>query len=489
MSREPSDRIEQASAHTFNAALDTDRSMTSTPLSSLTGSLFSSDAMRSLFSAEECVQGMLDFEAALARAEAATGVIPANAAEPIRRQCKAGRIDFAALAKSSASAGNLAIPLVKQLTARVAESDKEAAKFVHWGATSQDAIDTGFMLQCRRALDLIDGELQQLAAALALLAQEHRDTPMIGRTWMQHALPVTFGLKAAGWLDGMHRHQERLAQLRQRVLALQFGGAAGTLASLGDAGLKVAEALAAELQLPLPAMPWHTQRDRVADIATTMGLLTGSLGKMARDISLLMQTEAAEAAEPAGAGRGGSSTMPHKRNPVACAAVLASAVRMPGLVATMLSGMVQEHERALGGWQAEWDTLPEILQLTAGALAQMRETIAGLSVDKERMRANIDMTRGLVMAEAVTLALGARLGKMEAHALVEAACHRAIAAGKDLKSVLALEPAITAIVPAGELDRLLDPSHYLGQSAAFTERVLDRHDQYRRRSATQTDKE
>jgi 3-carboxy-cis,cis-muconate cycloisomerase len=469
--------------------------MTSTPLSSLTGPLFSSDAMRTLFSAEGCVQGMLDFEAALARAEAATGVIPARVAEPIAQQCKVERIDLAALAQSSVSAGNLAIPLVKQLTSCVAESDKEAAKFVHWGATSQDAIDTGFMLQCRRALDLIDGEMQQLADALAVLAQAHRETPMIGRTWMQHALPVTFGLKAAGWLDGMHRHQERLGQLRQRVLVLQFGGAAGTLASLGDAGLQVAEALAAELRLPLPAMPWHTQRDRVAEIATVMGLLTGSLGKMARDISLLMQTDVAEAAEPAGAGRGGSSTMPHKRNPVACAAVLASAARMPGLVATMLAGMVQEHERALGGWQAEWDTLPDILQLTAGALAQMRETIAGLSVDKARMRANIGMTHGLVMAEAVTLALGAHLGRMEAHTLVEAACHKAIEAGKDLKAVLALEPAVTAIVSADELDRLLEPSHYLGQSTAFTDRVLDRHNQlnqhsqHERRTATTTDKE
>jgi 3-carboxy-cis,cis-muconate cycloisomerase len=449
--------------------------MTLTPLSGLTHALFSTEAMRTVFSAEACVQGMLDVEAALARAEAATGIIPASAAGPIAEQCKAERIDLDALASASAAAGNLAIPLVKQLTALVASSDKEAARFVHWGATSQDVIDTGLVLQLRKALDLVDTEVQRLADELALLAQRQRDTPMIGRTWMQHALPVTFGLKAAGWLDGMLRHQERLAQLRERVLVLQFGGAAGTLASLGDTGMRVSEALASEMRLSLPAMPWHTQRDRIAETATVMGMLIGSLGKMARDISLLMQTEVAEAAEPADQGRGGSSSMPHKRNPVACAAVLTAATRAPGLVATVLAGMVQEQERALGGWQAEWDSLPELFLLTAGALFHMNDTIAGLTVDAERMRANIGATHGLVMTEAVTLALGAQLGRLEAHKLVEAACRRALSQQADLKSALAQDPAINGVLSAEDLDRLLDPSHYLGQSAAFVDRVLDRH--------------
>jgi 3-carboxy-cis,cis-muconate cycloisomerase len=449
--------------------------MTLTPLSGLTHALFSTEAMRRLFSAEACVQGMLDVEAALARAEAATGIIPASAAGPIAGQCRADRIDLEALASASAAAGNLAIPLVKQLTAMVASSDSEAAKFVHWGATSQDIIDTGLVLQLRQALELVDTELQRLADALAALAQRHRDTPMIGRTWMQHALPVTFGLKAAGWLDGVLRHRERMAQLRRRVLVLQFGGAAGTLASLGDAGMRVSEALAEELQLSLPAIPWHTQRDRIAETAAAMGMLIGSLGKMARDISLLMQTEVAEAAEPAGEGRGGSSTMPHKRNPVACAAVLTAATRAPGLVATVLAGMVQEQERALGGWQAEWDSLPELFLLAAGALYHMNDTIAGLSVDADRMRANIDATHGLVMAEAVTLALGTQLGRLEAHKLVEAACRRAISRREDLQTALAQDPAISGILSAGELERLLDPSHYLGQSAAFVDRVLERY--------------
>jgi 3-carboxy-cis,cis-muconate cycloisomerase len=298
---------------------------------------------------------------------------------------------------------------------------------------------------------------------------------------MQHALPTTFGLKAAGWLDAMLRHQERLAELRARVLALQFGGAAGTLASLGDKGMQVASALAEDLRLALSDTPWHTQRDRVAEAAAALGMLTGTLGKMARDISLLMQTDVAEAAEPAAEGRGGSSTMPHKRNPVGCAAALTVAARAPALVSTMLTGMVQEHERALGGWQAEWDTLPEIVQLTAGALQQMRQVASGLTVDAARMRDNLNATHGQIMAEAVTLALGGKIGRMAAHQLVEQACHTAAKSGRHLRQVLALEPAIGAQLSSDELDRLLDPSNYLGQAAVFVDRVLETH---RRKAGT-----
>jgi 3-carboxy-cis,cis-muconate cycloisomerase len=331
------------------------------------------------------------------------------------------------------------------------------------------------ILQLRDALALVDTELTLLADALANLAMHHRDTLIVGRTWMQHALPTTLGLKAAGWLDAVQRHQERLTSVRSRALVLQFGGAAGTLASLGHSGLQVAQSLADELQLSLPDTPWHTQRDRIAEVATTLGMLTGSLGKMARDIALHMQTDVAELAEPAGEGRGGSSTMPHKRNPVACAAVLTVATRMPGLVATMLSGMVQEHERALGGWQAEWETLPDIVQLTAGALTQMRQTISGLTVDAKRMRANLDTTHGLIMAEAVTLALGAKMGRLEAHKLVEAACRRAVQSGRHLKQVLASESAITSELNPEQLDYLLDPANYLGQATTFVDRVLHTH--------------
>ena len=456
--------------------------MTSSLQYGLTGPMFSSDAMRAVFSDHSCVQRMLDVEAALARAEGQHGVIPAAAVAPIVAACDAARIDLRSLAQAAASAGNLAIPLIKQLTAGVAQVDPEAAKYVHWGATSQDVIDTGLVLQLRDALHLIDTDLNQLADALAQLAEQHRTTPMVGRTWMQHALPITFGLKAAGWLDAVQRHQDRLRESRARVLSLQFGGAAGTLASLGTQGLQVAETLAAELQLALPDMPWHTQRDRVAEVATVLGLLVGTLGKMARDISLLAQTDVAEAAEPAAEGRGGSSTMPHKRNPVGCAVALAAAVRLPGLVAVMLSAMVQEHERALGGWQAEWDTLPQIVQLAAGALQQMRQVAAGLTVDADNMRHNLDTTHGQIMAEAITLALGAKGGRMAAHQLVERACLLASQTRQHLRDVLVQDPAIAAVLSASELDRLLDPVGYTGQAAEFVERVLRTH---QRRKASQ----
>jgi 3-carboxy-cis,cis-muconate cycloisomerase len=297
---------------------------------------------------------------------------------------------------------------------------------------------------------------------------------------MQHALPITFGLKAAGWLDAVLRHRERLETLRGRVLVLQFGGAAGTLASLGDKGLQVTTALGEELKLTVPDTPWHTHRDRVVEVATVLGMLVGTLGKIARDISLHMQTDVAEVAEPVGEGRGGSSTMPHKRNPVGCAAVLTAAVRVPALVSTMLSGMVQEHERALGGWQAEWDTLPEIVQLSAGALQQMRQVASGLTVDPARMLDNLNATHGQIMAEAVTLALGGKIGRMAAHQLVEKACHRAAATGEHLRRTLAQDPAIANELPPDELDRLLDPSNYLGQAVGFVDRVLAT---YRRKAA------
>ncbi|WP_341914468.1 3-carboxy-cis,cis-muconate cycloisomerase [Ferrovibrio terrae] len=438
----------------------------------LFGPLFHSPAMAAIFTDRGHLQGMLDFEAALARAEAKTGVIPAAAAGPIAAQCDAALYDLAAIADGATRGGNSAIPLVKALTAKVAAKDKDAAGFVHWGATSQDAMDTGLVLQLRSAIGLIEADLARLSEALAALAQKHRETPMVGRTWLQHALPVTFGLKAAGWLDAIERHRERVIELKPRLLVLQFGGAAGTLAALGDKGLVVAEALAAELNLTMPATPWHGARDRVVELATVLGLLTGSLGKMARDVALLMQTDVGEAFEPAGEGRGGSSTMPHKRNPVASAAVLAAATRVPHLVGSLLSGMVQEHERGLGGWHAEWTVLPELLQLSAGALAHMTETMAGLEVDAARMRANLDVTNGLIMAEAVAMALGAQFGKQAAHHLVEAASKRAVAEKRHLRDVLAEDQAVQPHLKGEALTKLFDPLGYIGVATALIDRVL-----------------
>ena len=438
----------------------------------LFGPLFHGPAMGAVFTDRAHLQGMLDFEAALARAEAKTGVIPAAAVAPITAQCDAALYDLGAIAEGAARSGNTAIPLVKVLTAMVAAQDKAAAGYVHWGATSQDAMDTGLVLQLRSAIALIEANLKTLSEALAALAQKHRQTPMVGRTWLQHALPITFGLKAAGWLDAVERHRARIAELKPRLLVLQFGGAAGTLAALGDKGVAVAEALAAELKLDLPAMPWHGARDRVVELGAVLALLTGSLGKMARDIGLLMQTDVAEVFEPAGEGRGGSSTMPHKRNPVGAAAVLAAATRVPHLAGSLLSGMVQEHERGLGGWHAEWQALPELVQLSAGALANMVEVINGLEVQPERMRTNLDATHGLIMAEAVAMALGAKLGKQEAHHLVEAASKRAVAEKRHLRDVLAEDQAAMQHLKGEGLDQLFDPLGYTGVAITLIDRVL-----------------
>jgi 3-carboxy-cis,cis-muconate cycloisomerase len=438
----------------------------------LLDALFTTEKMREIFSDRGRLQGMLEFEAALARAEARAGMISAAAAKAIAAQCRAERFDIDALASGTALAGNPAIPLVRELTDRVASSDSEAARFVHWGATSQDAMDTGLVLQLREALDAIEADLARLASALASLARKHARTPLAGRTWLQQGPPVTLGLKAAGWLDAIERHRERIARARSSIATVQFGGAVGTLAALGDRGASVAEALAAELKLALPDLPWHAQRDRVGEVATALGLLTGTLGKIACDVSLLAQTEVAEALEPSAPGRGGSSTMPHKRNPVGSAVILAAAGRVPSLVATMLVAMVQEHERGLGGWHAEWETLPEICMLNAGALARAIEIVEGLQVDAKKMAADLEVTHGLVMAEAVSMALAEHLGRRSAHELVEKACALAVREKKHLREVLAADTRVTKHLSKAELDRALDPARYTGQAEAFVARVL-----------------
>jgi len=438
----------------------------------LLDALFRTDAVREIFSDRGRLQGMLDFEAALARATARAGLTPGPAVSQIESQCRAERFDVEALSRGAAAAGNPAIPMVKALTALVESEDHDAARFVHWGATSQDAMDTGLVLQLRSALDLIDAGLAKLSDALARLASRHKRTPVAGRTWMQQAAPVTFGLKAAGWLSAIERHRERVKELRARALVLQFGGAAGTLASLGNRGLDVAAALAGELKLALPDIPWHAQRDRVAEVATTLGLLVGSLGKIARDVSLAMQTEIGEAFEPAAPGRGGSSTLPHKRNPVSVAVVLAAAARVPALVSVMLAAMVQEQERGLGNWHAEWETLPEICMLAAGAVGHVTQVMEGLETDARRMRQNLDATRGLIMAEAVSLAVAPKLGRQTAHDLVEAACTRAVERGMSLREVLEQDTKLAAHLSAAELDRLFNPENYLGMAEQLVERVL-----------------
>jgi 3-carboxy-cis,cis-muconate cycloisomerase len=434
--------------------------------------LFTTDAMREIFSDRRKLQGMLEFEAALARALARAGVAPESAVEPIVAQCNPNNFALDPLAGEAALAGNLAIPLVKALTAAVAKSDPKAAGFVQWGATSQDAIDTGLVLQLRDALDLLHRELLQFSATLARVAEKHQATLLAGRTWLQHASPVILGLKVAGWLDAIHRQQARIAHARNEVLTLQFGGAVGTLAALGENGPAVAAALASDLKLKVPSIPWHTHRDRFAEVATALGLLVGTLGKIARDISLLAQTEIGEVLEPAESGRGGSSTLPHKRNPVGSAVVLAAAIRVPALVSTMLTAMVQEHERGLGGWHAEWETLPEIFLLAAGALAHMAHVVDGMEVYEEHMTYNLGATHGLILSEAIAIALAKHIGRLPAHQLVEHAAHRALESGRPLRDVLLEDQEVRAHLSPAEVDSLLDPKNYTGSATSMIQQVL-----------------
>ena len=435
-------------------------------------SLFTTDAMRAVFTDRARLARMLEFEAALAQAEATVGVIPQDAADAIARQCDVAAYDAAAIAASVHTAGNLAIPLVAQLTKNVGAVDRGAKGYIHWGATSQDVIDTGLVLQLRDALALIDADVDRLAAALATRARQHADTVLAGRTWLQQALPLTLGVKLAGFVSALDRHRDRLAAARERALVVQFGGAVGTLASLHDQGVAVAERLAQQLSLRVPEMPWHSQRDRLCEVASVLGMLVATVGKLARDLALLAQTEVDEAREPAAPGRGGSSTMPQKRNPVGASIAIAAATRVPGLVATMLHAAVAEHERGLGNWPAEWETLPEIALLTAGALAAMIEVFEGLDVDEERMRANLEITRGLVFAEAVQTALAPAMGRDAAHSLVAGACRRAVAEGRHLRDILESDANVAHHLDAQALGRLFDPHAYLGSARAFVARAL-----------------
>lgn len=433
------------------------------------------ERVTSILSDAGYVRRMLAFEAALAQAEGAAGVIPKDAADAIAQGAAAIRDDDLAemaahIAQGTARAGTPVIPFVQLLTARVAA---EGQPFVHWGATTQDVMDTALVLQLRDILVILEDGLRDLADALASLAREHRDTPMIARTVMQHALPTTFGLKVAGWLSTILRLSERLGELRARVLTLQFGGAAGTLASLGDRGPLVAKRLATELGLAMPPMPWHAARDRIAETAAFCGLACGALGKIGRDVTLMMQTDVQEAYEPAAPGRGSSSTMPHKRNPVLSAVMTAAGLSAPGLVATVMSAQMHEHERAAGHAHAEWRSVPELLRITSGALACAVTLARGLEVKPARMRQNIEATAGLVMAEAVTMTLGRTLGRLEAHHIVEEGCKRAIGENRHLLDVLAEDARVG--LGAHQLAHLFEPQAYLGAANHFVDEVLKAH--------------
>ena len=438
----------------------------------LIDSLATTDALAELFSDASVLQAMLDFEVALARAEATFGILPKAAADEIAAAAKAQAFDFAALAHNTLRAGTPGIPLVKALTEKVRSSNAAAAGFVHWGATSQDVADTALVLLLKKAQPILEADLARLEKALRELAEQHARSVMLGRSLLQAAPPVTFGLKAAGWLGAIRRTRKRLAESFAEALLVQFGGATGTLASLGDKGIVVGEALAKELGLGFPDAPWHTHRDRLAALVCACGVLSGSLAKMACDISLLMQGEVAEAAEFGGPGRGGSSTMPHKRNPIGCTVALAAANRLPGLVATFLSIMVQEHERGVGGWQAEWPTVAAVVQATGLAAASMAEVASGLTVNSARMRSNIDATRGAIFAERAMMLLGASLGRDVAHKLIEEATSRSVAQGRHLVEVLKEMPEVTRHLGADQLRDFEMPEQYLGVADTFRKRLL-----------------
>jgi 3-carboxy-cis,cis-muconate cycloisomerase len=436
-------------------------------------SLTTTEPMAEIFSDRSLLQAMLDFEAALALAEAEKKIIPGNAAHVIARSAQALHFDAVALASAAARFGTPAIPLVKALTEFVREKDAKAANFVHWGATSQDVCDTALVLLLQRVRPLLETDLGRLQKALLRLTREHRHTVMLARTLLQPAPPITFGLKVAGWRAAIQRSHVRLEQAFDEAVILQFGGATGTLAALGRQGIAVGRAIAHKLNLPYPDAPWHAHRDRLAALLCACAILAGTLGKIARDITLLMQAEVGEVSEARNQdGGGSSSTMPHKHNPAGCVATLAASLRTPALAATFLAGMVQEHERAAGAWQAEWPAVSQVVQATGLAVNSMASVAEELVVDEERMRANIDATGGAVFAERALMMLGQKLGRDIAHEILQ----KATLLSKEKK-----QPLRKTLLEMEEIKRGLDveafndlevPEQYLGVAEEFQDRLL-----------------
>ena len=437
--------------------------------SALLAPIFTSAAAAEAFSDRAVLQAMLDFEAALAEAEEELGVIPARTAGPIAAACKAELYDLAALGGEASAAGNVAIPLVKALTQKVREP---ARAYVHWGATSQDAIDTAFMLCAREALKATRADVREAIEAAVALVAAHRKTIMPGRTLMQQAVPISFAFKGAGWLSGLTGAAERLRRVASTAVALQFGGAAGTLAALGENGLAVRSALARRLELAEPDITWHTQRSRILDFAAALANLSGACAKIATDVMLMMQSEASEAHEPAAGGKGGSSSMPQKRNPVSAIAIRANHRRIAGLMATIVMSLEQEHERAAGGWAAEWETLRDLFCLAGGSIEKLRDMLKGLEIDAGRMRENLDATLGLTLSESLTMALARKIGRPEAQHRVAALSKLALARKVSLKEIARAEPAVAGNLSAAEIENALDPSRYLGSADAMIELTL-----------------
>jgi 3-carboxy-cis,cis-muconate cycloisomerase len=429
--------------------------------------LFPTTEMLAIFSDITFVQRMLDVEAALAQAEARTGVIPQTSADAIAAACRADRFDIAALFNETTTTGTPVIPLVRTLTELVPAA---ARPHVHWGATSQDIADTALVLQMRDGLDLVTRKLGEIAARCAALADRYRHTPMAGRTLTQHAVPITFGLKAARWLAQTTRLIRKLRGLKGDALVVQFGGAAGTLAALGDRGVRVMEALAQELRLASPALSWHTERDRIADVASTLGIVASAMGKVGTDLALLAQTEVGEAAVASTGG--GSSTMPHKHNPVEAAAAIASARLAIGCVPIVLSASIQEHERAVGGWQTEAHAITDLFSFTGAAVEWVSRALEGLQVDADRMRRNLDLTGGLIMAEALTMALAPTLGRTEAYRIVQRLSDQSSKTKIHLRELTASDEQVRTVLRPDAIAKVFDVASYAGSTNALIDRVL-----------------
>jgi 3-carboxy-cis,cis-muconate cycloisomerase len=440
----------------------------------LIDSLATTEELAKLFSDQSLIAAMLEFEVALARVQSRLGIVPGAAAEKIAAIAKPESFDGASLSRESLRSGTPGIPLVKALRKLVSAVDSDAANFVHWGATTQDVVDTALILVLKRARLGFEANLARLEKSLRELAEKHAGTVMLGRTLGQPAPPTTLGLKAAGWLGSISRARASLNRDFAAAFVVQFGGGSGTLAFLGDKGVAVARGLAGELGLEYPEAPWHAHRDRLASLMCACGVLAGTLGKMARDISLLSQAEVGELAESNDADRGGSSTMPHKQNPIGCVLTLAAAHRVPGLVATFLFGMTQEHERGIGNWQVEWPTVAGIVQSTGVAIESMAEVAEGLSVDAPRMRANVDATRGTVFAEKAMMLLAPRLGRDAAQSLLAEAAKDAAEQHRNLSEILAEIPDIAGYLGRIALGELETPELYLGSADKFREALLAR---------------
>jgi 3-carboxy-cis,cis-muconate cycloisomerase len=432
--------------------------------------IFSTSAMRDVWSDRSRVQYYLDFEKALAITQAYLGVIPREAAEEISLHCNVDEIDFAKLKTATEHIGYPVLPVVQQLTTLCKD---DLGQWCHWGATTQDITDTATVLQIRSAFELIELEMKAVSESLSRLARDHRNTPMIGRSNLQQAVPLTFGYKAAVWLAGVDRHIQRLDQLRRRVLLGQFGGAVGTLASLGEQGLPVQQGVMERLGLIPPLISWHTVRDTIAEVGCFLGILCGLLDKIASDVKVMMMTELNEVQEPAGGGgRGASSTMPHKRNPISCAYITACSSVVRQHTASLLSAMNADFERATGTWEIEWLVLPEMFCLSAGALAQAKYLLSGLVVHPENMKKNLQLTDGLINTEAIMMALGPKMGRSKAHDRL-AAISIAVSQGKGrLIDLLSNDPEIVQILDRSAIERLMEPTNYLGNSGAMVDRVL-----------------